>query len=147
MSQGAKISLLILRLSMGWLMLYAGIVKIMNPAWSAAGYLKGASTFSGFYNWLAQPGILQVVNFLNEWGLTLLGISLLVGFLVKVSSWLGAVLMLLYYFPILRFPYPGTHSFIIDDHIIYLFVLIFFAFVGAGNYWGLDQYLKIKLKK
>lgn len=147
MSKAAKIGLLIVRLSMGWLFLYAGITKILSPAWSAAGYLKGAETFPRFFNWLTQPGILPIVNILNEWGLTLLGISLLLGFLVRISSYLGALLMLLYYLPNLNFPYAGAHSFIVDEHIIYMTLLVFFALIQAGTYWGADQHIKIKLKK
>lgn len=141
MEKSAKISLLILRLSLGWLYFYAGITKVLNPDWSAQGYLMSAKTFSSFYSFLAQPSILPVVNFLNEWGLTLLGLSLILGIFVRLSSVLGIVLMLLYYFPILQFPYPNSHSFIVDEHIIYALVLTFFACIRAGRFYGLDEYL------
>lgn len=129
---------------MGWLMFYAGITKVLNPEWSAVGYLQNAKTFSGFYQWLSSPGILPAINFLNEWGLTLLGISLILGILVRLSSVFGAVLMLLYYFPVLTFPYIQPHSFIIDDHIIYALVLILFTYARAGRIWGLDNFLSKK---
>jgi thiosulfate dehydrogenase [quinone] large subunit len=125
---------------MGWLMFYAGITKVLNPEWSAAGYLKGAKTFAGFYQWLTSPGLLPIVNFVNEWGLTLLGISLILGIGVRLSSILGAVLMLLYYFPVFDFPYPNPHSFIVDDHIIYAVVLLLFASLRAGRTWGLENW-------
>ena len=98
-----RVMLFALRLAMGWMMLYAGITKVLDPQWSAAGYLKGAKTFAGLYQWLLSPGILPAVNFINEWGLTLLGVSLILGIFVRLSSVLGAVLMLLYYFPVLIF--------------------------------------------
>ena len=120
-------------------MFYAGITKILNPEWSAAGYLANAKTFAGFYAWLLQPGFLPVINFINEWGLTFLGISLLLGVFVRLSSVLGAVLMLLYYFPVLDFPYL-EHAFLVDDHIIYAAALLFFASVRAGRVWGLDNW-------
>lgn len=123
-------------------MLYAGATKVINPEWSAAGYLAGAKTFTGFFQRLVEPGILPVVNFLNEWGLTLLGISLILGFLVRLSSLLGAGLMLLYYFPILEFPYPNSHSYVVDEHIVYALILLFFAAVRAGRIWGLDKRLR-----
>src|SRR3989338_3076427 len=118
MTQFQKISLFLLRISTGWLMFYAGITKILNSEWSAAGYLKGAKTFAGFYQWLTQPEILPIVNFINEWGLTLLGASLILGIFVRLSGVLGAALMAMYYFPILQFPYPNAHSYIVDEHII-----------------------------
>jgi thiosulfate dehydrogenase [quinone] large subunit len=83
--------------------------------------------------------MLPTVSFVNKWGLTLLGISLILGIGVRLSSILGAVLMLLYYFP-LGFPYPDAHSFIVDDHIIYALVLIMFAVFKAGRTWGLEEW-------
>ena len=130
----------LLRIGMGWLMFYAGITKVLNPAWSAQGYLKGAKTFPGFYQWLLQPDILPIINFINEWGLTLLGVSLILGIGVRLSSIFGAVLMLLYYFPILDFPYPNPHSYVVDEHIVYALVLLLLAGLRAGRVWGLENW-------
>ena len=131
-----KLSLFILRLAMGWVMFYAGIVKIMDPNWSAEGYLGNAKTFTGFYQWFLGPDILPITNLVNEWALTLLGISLILGIFVRLSSLWGALLMILYYFPVLQFPYIPPHSYLIDDHIIYALVLLFFA-AGNAKSWGL----------
>ena len=139
MAQFQKISLFLLRVSLGWLMLYSGINALTTPGWSAAGYLKGAKTFAGFYQWLLQPNILPVINFVNEWALTLLGISLILGIFIRFSAPLGAVLMLLYYFPILAFPYPNGHAFIVDEHIIYALALLVLASLRAGDVWGLGK--------
>lgn len=137
-----KISLLLLRLALGWMFFYAGISKLMTPHWSAAGYLKGAATFAPFYHWLLQPQILPFVSFVNEWGLTLLGVSLILGLGVRLSSVLGAILMLLYYFPILKFPHPNANSYIVDEHIIYAAALLFLASLRAGKVWGLSKVIK-----
>lgn len=140
MTQFQKITLFLLRVTLGWMYFYAGITKVLNPNWSAAGYLKGAKSFTGFYQWLLEPGILPIVNFLNEWGLTLLGVSLILGIFVRLSSILGAVLMLLYYLAILQFPYPNTHAYIVDEHIIYITALLFLAAIRAGHVWGLEKW-------
>lgn len=134
------VSLLALRLAMGWLMLYAGVTKILNPAWTAKGYLMSAKTFPDLYQWLALPQNISWVDFLNEWGLTILGVCLILGVFVRLSSIFGAVLMILYYFPVLQFPYIGQHFFLVDDHIIYALVLLFFATVGAGQQWTLANW-------
>lgn len=139
MTKFQKVSLVLLRVAVGWMMFYAGITKVLDPSWSATGYLQGAKTFAGFYQWLIQPNILPIINFVNEWGLTLLGISLILGIFVRLSSILGAVLMVLYYFPVLTFPYVA-HGFLVDDHIIYALILVFFAAIGAGRYYGLDTW-------
>lgn len=150
MSRIQKLSLFLLRVSFGWLFLYAGITKVLDPEWTAKGYLEHASTFPGLYQWLAAPAILPIVDFLNEWGLTLIGASLLLGVFVRLSSLFAALLMLLYYvsvaemrafefFPQITVPYIGLHSAIVDEHIIYLFALLALAAFKAGRVWGLDN--------
>lgn len=138
MTKFEKISLFFLRISLGFMFLYAGITKVLDPRWSAADYLTTAKTFPAFFAWLARTDILPITNFINEWGLTLLGISLMLGVFVRLSSILGAGLMLLYYFPILDFPYPNPHSFLIDEHIIYAAALLVLASIHAGRVWGLE---------
>ena len=127
------------RLALGVLFFYAGITKVLNPAWSAAGYLSGAKNLTGFYTWLASPNILPIVNFLNEWGLTLLGVSLILGIAVRLSSTLGAILMLLYYLA-LDFPYPNAHAFLVDEHIVYALTLLLLGNLHAGRVWGLENW-------
>ena len=137
-----KITLFLARVALGWLFFYAGITKVLNPNWSANGFLVGAKTFGAFYQSLTTPNIMPFINFINEWGLTLLGISLILGIFVRLSSIFGAVLMLLYYFPILQFPYPNANSYIVDEHIIYALILLFFAALRAGRIMGFDSVLK-----
>jgi thiosulfate dehydrogenase [quinone] large subunit len=136
-----------LRVLMGWTFFYAGIVKVADPDWSAAGYLANASTFPRFYAWLASPGILPVTDFLNQWGLTLIGAMLLIGLCTRLSAWLGALMMALYYFPVLDFPHVGSHSYLVDEHIIYATVLLMLTTVRTGRWWGLDAWVSKRLPR
>ena len=122
-----------LRVTIGWLFLNAGIAKIMDPAWSAAGYLQKASTFPGLFSWLAESSLLPITNFLVEWGLFLMGIALILGIYMKWSAYLGSVLMFLFYLPVLKFPVVG-HGYIVDDHIIYIAALLTLAAFGPGAF-------------
>lgn len=142
MTRAQKFFSLLLRLSLGWLFLYAGWTKITNPGWvnGLVGYLQNGKTFPQFYSWLTQPEILPLIKILNEWGLTLLGLSLILGIFVRLSSVLGAVLMLLYYFPVLDFPKVGEHSYIVDEHIVYAAALLLLASLKAGRFFGLDEW-------
>lgn len=140
MSKTEKLVIFFLRLSLGWIFLYSAITKISNPGWSAEGLLKNAHTFSALYQWFSNPSILPTINFINEWGQLLLGISLILGIGVRLSSVLGVVLMLLYYLPQLNFPYIGKTSYLIDQHIIYSLVLIYFAVIRAGRIYGLEDW-------
>ena len=137
MTSFQKFFLFLLRVTVGWMFFYAGITKVLNPQWSAEGYLKGAKAFTWFFQILLDPSILPIINFMNKWGLTLLGLSLILGLFVRFSSLLGVLLMALYYIA-LGFPYPNPHSYIVDEHIIYISVLLFFAAIKAGRVFGLE---------
>jgi thiosulfate dehydrogenase (quinone) large subunit len=146
MTKAQNFFLFLLRVTLGWMYLYAGLTKVFDSTWTSAGYLSSAKAFTGFYEWLASPSILPVVDFMNEWGLTLLGVSLILGIFVRLSSVLGALLMFLYYLP-LGFPFPNEHAFIVDEHIIYASALLYLGIVRAGRVWGLEQvYLKFVKK-
>ena len=133
-----------LRVSLGWIFFYAGITKIFNSQWSAEGLLREASSLRPFFQWFAHENVLPLTNFVNEWGLTLLGISLILGVGIRLSFIPGIILMFLYYLLRLDFPYPNPQSFIVDQHIVYIFSLLVLGSFKAGRYWGLDGKIKIK---
>lgn len=138
MSKIQKSLLVLLRLTLGWFFLYAGIIKVMDPKWSAEGFLKTAKVLPELYHWFLLPANLPWVNLLNEWGLVLLGVSLILGLWVRWSALLGVVLMVLYYLPGVHFPYVGDHSLLVDEHIIYIIGLLIIVFFRASYYYGLD---------
>jgi len=142
MKHSKNFILFLLRISLGSLFFYAGISKILNPDWSAAGYLNSAKTFAPMYHWFASTANIGWINIVNEWGLTLVGIALFLGIGTYIVAGAGALLMLLYYFPILDFPYAGEHSYIVDEHIIYFLSLLLLMAANAGRFWGLDSIRK-----
>lgn len=127
----------LLRVALGWIFFYAGITKVLNPAWSAEGFLKGAKTFSDFY--ISLTNYMPTIDFVNKWGLTLLGISLILGIFVRLSSVLGAILMGLYYLPVLNFPIASQNYYIVDHHIIFILILLYFSVIKAGRINGLEK--------
>ena len=89
----------ILRMAIGWHFLYEGIVKLVDPGWTSASYLVGSRwLFSGAFHWIAtHPGVLEVVDFLNVWGLILIGLGLMLGVLARYAAMAGIFLLALYY--------------------------------------------------
>lgn len=142
MRQSQRIGLTLLRLGLGWVFLYAGATKLLNPEWSAAGYISNALTFGSLFEWLASPSNIVWVNFLNQWGLTLIGVALILGIFVRYASIAGIALMVLYWLPLLQFPLVGDHSYLIDDHIIYILAFVILIVFKSGRYWGFDKFLK-----
>lgn len=139
------IGLFLLRIALGWLFLYSGITKILDPQWSAAQFLSGAKTFPAIFDWFSSSANIGWVNILNSWGQTLIGLSLISGTLVRLSSVFGALLMILYYLPALDFPLV-KNGFLIDNHIIFILVFVIFIIERAGTFWGLDTFINKKLK-
>lgn len=92
-------SLVILRVAIGWHFLYEGLVKVMNPDWSSLGYLMDSKgLFQGFFQYIAaHAALLNVMDFLNQWGLILIGAGLMLGILTRVASIAGMVLLGFYY--------------------------------------------------
>jgi thiosulfate dehydrogenase [quinone] large subunit len=131
--------LFLLRVSLGWMYLYAGVEKLANPGWSAAGYIGGAKNLPGLYSFFMSPGVLPAVNLLVEWGLTLLGVALILGIGVRIAAWCGALLMFLFWLA-LPFPQTSATAFIVDDHIIFISALITLAYFKAGRVYGLANW-------
>ncbi|MEK9158055.1 MAG: DoxX family membrane protein [Patescibacteria group bacterium] len=139
MNKFQKISLFTLRVGLGWVFFWAGITKVLNPTWSAGGFLNSAKTFPALYHWFASPTMLPITNLVNEWGLTLLGISLILGLFIRFTAPFGVILMALYYLPVLQFPYPNVNSFIVDEHIIYIAGLLILTSFHADRFWSLRK--------
>ena len=138
-----KGALFFLRIVMGWLFFYAGYVQLVAEKWSAGGYIKGAQNFKGLYLWLLRPDVLPIISQVNKWALILLGVSLIVGAFIRLSASLGVVLMFLYYFA-LPFPAQSSHGLIVDEHIIYIGVLVVLAALRAGRVLGMDALLRTR---
>ncbi|PSP57121.1 hypothetical protein BRC82_00790 [Halobacteriales archaeon QS_1_67_19] len=134
-------ALLALRLVMGWTLFYAGITKVLAPEWSAEGFLLHAvpegNPFGGLWAPLATDW-LWLIDPLNAWGLTLVGLALLLGAFVRWSAFWGAVMMLSYWAASL----PLDHAIVIDDHVVYALLLFGLGAFGAGRIFGLDDYLE-----
>jgi thiosulfate dehydrogenase [quinone] large subunit len=139
-----------LRVVMGWVLLQGGLTKLVtyldaNPEnnWTAAGYLANAipqgNPFAGVFTAMAGSPLIDV---LNMWGLTLTGLALILGVLVRWSAFWGAIMMLFYWAAALQggllAGLPLAHGWVVDDHIVYAALLFGLGAFGAGRILGLD---------
>lgn len=137
MTNSSRVPVLLLRLSIGWVLFYAGWSKVVTfftsaEDWTAAGFLSHLE--GPLADYFASLAGNVVVDYLNAYGLLLIGMALILGIFVRWSAFWGTVIMLLYFLA----AYPAEHSFIVEDHIVYAFVLVVLAAIGAGRVWGLD---------
>lgn len=142
--------LTMLRILIGWHFLYEGIIKLLSPGWTAKYYLLGSKwIFADLFHWMASSsGILKIVDFLNVWGLIIIGLSLFIGLFVRWSSIAGAFLLLLYYVaypPLLGYTFgsivEGNYQWV-DKNLIELVILIVFVTLPTGYFFGLDRWIK-----
>src|SRR5512142_2157320 len=147
LSRSAMISIAVLRVVVGWHFLYEGIAKLTSPSWSAAGYLKQArGPFAGLFKWLAsQPNLLDRADFITMWGLTLVGVFLIVGLLTRLSSVAALGFLVLFYLcnpPFVGYFYsiPTEGSYlIVNKNLVELSALVVIFATGSGRFAGLDR--------
>ena len=140
--------LVLLRVLIGWHLLYEGVSKLINPYWSSAAYLLDSKwIFSSLAETIvSNPTLLGISDFVNMWGLTLVGASLLLGLFSRYSALVGMGFVLLYYLfapPFLGLEYsrPGEGSYIIvNKNLIEACALwVLYAF-PTGHVIGLDRF-------
>jgi thiosulfate dehydrogenase [quinone] large subunit len=142
-SRSERALIVFFRLAMGWVFLYAASHQVFVPGWSVAGFLSSTKTFHGVYSLFTGPAIAPVLSFLVGYGHLLIGLSLVVGLMVRVSAVFGILLMLLYWTAHMDFPYiSDTNNFLVDEHIVYAGVLVFLIVKHAGHVWGLDGWVE-----
>lgn len=138
----------ILRVVIGWHFLYEGIAKLFNPNWSSVAFLMESKwLFSGFFHWLISNNTtLQIVDFLNIWGLIIIGTCLFIGIFTRASAIAGAFLLFLYYMANPPFVYssiPSTsHFYIINYNLIEAVVLILIASLPGDYLWSVQRYIR-----
>jgi thiosulfate dehydrogenase [quinone] large subunit len=138
-----------LRMLVGWHFMYEGLAKIMNPYWTSAGYLQESQGWFSerFISLAADPGLLTAVDYLNQWGLLLIGLALLVGIFERVAGWAGILLLALYYlaappFPGLEYAIPAEGSYlIVNKLLIELAALLVVVSLPTADRVGLQRIL------
>ena len=139
--------LVILRLAIGWHFLYEGLIKFSNPHWTSYAYLMDSKgIFSTFFKLLAEnEGVLKVVDFLNIWGLILIGLALILGILSRFAIISGILLLAFYYLshPALLgqdyiMPREGSY-FIVNKTLIELFALAVLYVFPTSKIIGIDH--------
>lgn len=150
----------LLRLGMGWVFLWAFLDKLFGfgfatcrnadtgaiesmcaKAWAAGGSpTKGflsfgvQGPFADFFKSLAGS---PIVDWLFMLGLLFIGLTLILGIMTRLGGYAGAALMILMY--LAASIWPANNPFI-DDHIIYLLVLLALPIANASHSLGLGRW-------
>lgn len=139
--------LVALRVVIGWHFLYEGIVKAINPNWSSVSYLLDSSGIfkNLFYSIAANPEILKIADFLNIWGLILIGLGLILGAFSRIALWSGIVLLGFYYLSHppcigLNYAMPMEGSYLLVNKVlIELVAMLVLVVFPTSQQIGLDR--------
>ncbi len=136
-----------LRLGLGLIFLWAFFDKLFGLGFATAsdkswlggtsptfGFLKfGAhGPFASFYNAIAGN---IIVDLLFMGGLLFIGIALTFGILVRLGGSIGILMLFLMWTALLP---PENHPFL-DEHIIYILVIIGLILTDSGRYLGFGR--------
>jgi thiosulfate dehydrogenase (quinone) large subunit len=134
-----------LRLSLGWIFLWAFLDKLfglgrgtaakdawLNGGHPTMGFLKFAAKgpFADFYHGIAGAAWADTLFMLALAGL---GVALVAGVAMRLAAAAGVALLVLMWTASLP---PETNPFM-DDHLVYALVLVALALIGAGRTLGL----------
>lgn len=145
----AMVAITVLRVMVGWHFLYEGLSKLTAPSWSSGGYLRQArGPFADMFRQLAaDPDRLANADLVTMWGLTLVGLFLILGLFTRLASVAGIGFLLLFYFaqpPFVGYFYavPTEGSYlVVNKNLIELCALGVVFVTGSGRFAGLDRIL------
>ncbi len=149
LARGPMIAITVLRVAVGWHFLYEGIAKLTSSTWTSAGYLKQArGPFAELFKWLAgQPNLLDRADLITMYGLTIVGVLLILGLFTRLAS-LGAIgFLVLFYLatpPFVGYFYslPSEGSYLlVNKNLVELCALVVVLLTGSGKFAGLDVFV------
>ncbi|RKD86380.1 DoxX subfamily [Mangrovibacterium diazotrophicum] len=145
--------LLLLRFSVGWHILYEGLAKALSPQWSSLVFLQQTrGLFTGMSDWIvSNPVVLNLVDFLNTWGLISIGLGVVLGLFFRGAVISGATILLFYFLcnpPLIGSGYSSPvdgNNLLIDETLIEALSLCVLALFPTNRIFGLDAFTS-KLK-
>jgi thiosulfate dehydrogenase [quinone] large subunit len=149
--------MVIIRLAMGWVFLFAGIDKFLNldggKPFTAAGFLQFGTAGSwpgvelaqgqainpthAFWAGLAtNQGLISVINVLVVFGEIAIGVALILGLFTRFASVMGTLMLLFFFFAAWDFELG-----ILNEQLMYAIVTASLGIMSAGKVFGIDAVL------
>ena len=147
LSRSAMIAITVMRVIVGWHFLYEGIAKLTSSSWSAVGYMRvSRGPFAAFFKWIAShPQLLDNANMITMYGLTIVGVLLMLGLFTRLAAVGGIGFVLLFYLcnpPFVGYFYsiPTEGSYlIVNKNLVELGALAVILLTRSGLFAGLDR--------
>ena len=148
MNKKEKYIWVLLRLGMGWIFLWSFIDKLLGLGFTTAphkAWLIGSSPTFGFLKFGTHGPLSSIFqslvgNMTIDWlfmiGLLLVGLALILGIGIKIASYSGSLMLLLIWLAL----FPPEHNPLLDEHIIYIIILVGILYVMPGKWFGLGEW-------
>ena len=142
--------LVMLRVAIGWHFMYEGLAKALQPNWTSMAYLLDSKGFlSGLFQSIAMnTSALKVVDFVNIWGLTLVGFMLIAGLWSRYAKVIAMGFLLLFYLaqpPLMnaQYMFPGEGNYLwVNKNLIELIALGVLFLFPTGYIIGVDRFFR-----
>jgi thiosulfate dehydrogenase [quinone] large subunit len=158
-----RVALVLVRTVIGWHFLYEGLYKLMLPgwtrdgarlaAWSAKGYLNVSSgPFAPMLHRLADSSMAPWIDILVPVGLTLVGLSLMLGLFTQLGCW-GAIGFLAMFYvsmpPTTGLQVPGAEGayLLVNKNLVELVAVVAVLSFRTGRIAGLDRLLRFRKRR
>ncbi|MEM0476238.1 MAG: hypothetical protein QW367_01180 [Candidatus Aenigmatarchaeota archaeon] len=155
-----QLSLGLLRLALGWIFLWAFFDKLFGLGFSTCrdaktgvvnyfcnqAWLYGGSPTFGFLKFATKGPFAEifrslagnpVVDWLFMLGLFGIGIGLILGIFMKLSTFFAGLMLALMYLAGFILP---EHNPLIDEHIVYIIAMAVLCLSNSGRYLGLGNF-------
>jgi thiosulfate dehydrogenase [quinone] large subunit len=149
--------ILVLRVIVGWVFLFAGSEKLLGlggsgEPFSAIGFLKfgTAGTWPGAAEdaivnptqafWVSlttNAAAMGVIDFIVPVGQVLIGAALILGLATRFAGLMGALMMGMFFIAAWDFGHG-----IVNQHFVYGTLALFLAYARAGEIYGLDAWIE-----
>lgn len=140
--------LIVLRVAIGWHFLYEGVTKVLDGGWSSAGALAVTQgPLAGVFREMSSHWrLLDVVDVGMSWGLTVIGLALVLGLFTRLATLSAAFLLGLFYLmnpPLPGFEFvPGEGAYlVVNKNLVELLALLVLWAFPTGRWAGLDRIL------
>lgn len=136
------------RIALGWVFFWAFIDKVFGLGFATVAgkaWINGVSPTYGFLKFGTTGSFASAFqglagNILVDWlfmiGLFGLGLALILGIGMRIAAYAGTILLLLLYVAV----FPTKNNPIVDEHIIYILLLIALYAGNAGEYFGIGRW-------
>ena len=150
-----RVALIALRTVIGWHFLYEGLYKLMLPGWTRDGARLAKWTAKGYLNVssgplapmlhrLADSSMAPWIDILVPVGLTLVGLSLMLGLFTQLGCWGATGLLVMFYAsmpPTTGLQVPGAEGayLFVNKNLVELAAVLAVLSFRTGRIAGLDR--------